>query len=352
MTEDPLYLSPPRYERPLNAARSHYAESRRRNLGTLLAAAAACAIGVAIGFAAPRLMRETTPRAAPVVAVAPPVASPPQALRILAAYQLPQRARFVEAQAEVERLYGAEGLVGLKRASEQCYARLARDVSYERLDACIAFDAFATVKAQAGALEPGALTAYFEDGPARRQRVVEAFVGRPDEIYPRLLAINALVVELAGPAGSVTPAPPIRVAAAPAPRPIAAVALNPVPIIPAPRPAPAPAPAPVVRAPPQIASATPPPMPRRAAPKERPSFDCRDAASVAEEMVCAEPELAREDRRLQAAYRYALQITPQPRRIEREQSRWLAERDQLGPDYDAVLDHYERRIDELWTGDE
>ena len=69
-------------------------------------------------------------------------------------------------------------------------------------------------------------------------------------------------------------------------------------------------------------------------------------------MICAEPELAREDRRLNAAYRYALQVAPHPRRLEREQDRWMARRDALGTDYDAVLNHYERRIDELWTGDE
>ena len=79
-----------------------------------------------------------------------------------------------------------------------------------------------------------------------------------------------------------------------------------------------------------------------------PSFDCRYARSRAELMVCADPGLAEADRRLDAAYRHALDVGVPAWRLERQQRRWLRARE--GAAFEApeeVAGVYEARIAEL-----
>jgi uncharacterized protein len=78
-----------------------------------------------------------------------------------------------------------------------------------------------------------------------------------------------------------------------------------------------------------------------------PAFNCRLARSRSERMVCGEPDLAEADRRLNNVFNRAMQRSPNPRALRQEQDRWLAQREALAPDHDAVLDHYEGRIAEL-----
>jgi uncharacterized protein YecT (DUF1311 family) len=96
----------------------------------------------------------------------------------------------------------------------------------------------------------------------------------------------------------------------------------------------APEPAPVIR----------PPEPRYA----RPSFDCRSARSQAEEMVCADPQLAAADRRLARAYGRAVAAGVPPRALRAEQDDWLAIRDDAARySAAAVASVYDQRISEL-----
>jgi uncharacterized protein len=64
-------------------------------------------------------------------------------------------------------------------------------------------------------------------------------------------------------------------------------------------------------------------------------------------MICQEPALAAADRRLSAAFSQALDQAPNRRALIAEQNRWLARRDQLAPDSQAVLSAYQQRIAEL-----
>ena len=99
---------------------------------------------------------------------------------------------------------------------------------------------------------------------------------------------------------------------------------------------------------PRLAAAS---RPRPGRAPVRPSFACGGRLSPTERMICAEPDLARADRQMEAALRRSLQMADDPERLLREQNRWMRQRDRMGQDYPSVLDHYERRIDELWTGE-
>jgi uncharacterized protein len=78
-----------------------------------------------------------------------------------------------------------------------------------------------------------------------------------------------------------------------------------------------------------------------------PSFKCRYARTASERMVCARPELAAADRRLNAAYENAIAAGADRASLRLEQDRWLAIREGAAPDPAAVRDVYERRIREL-----
>jgi uncharacterized protein YecT (DUF1311 family) len=108
-------------------------------------------------------------------------------------------------------------------------------------------------------------------------------------------------------------------------------------------------PAPVIRAeepqPPAAQAQEAPAPPRVVA---RPSFDCRFPHSPAEQMVCADPQLAAADRRMAQAYRQALGAGVPPQILDRQQAAWMAARENAARDGPAaVADVYGERIAEL-----
>jgi uncharacterized protein YecT (DUF1311 family) len=81
---------------------------------------------------------------------------------------------------------------------------------------------------------------------------------------------------------------------------------------------------------------------------EGPSFDCRYARSRAEDMVCADPGLARADRVLERSYARAVAFGVPRRMLRDEQDDWLAIRESAARySRSAVADVYRQRIREL-----
>lgn len=79
-----------------------------------------------------------------------------------------------------------------------------------------------------------------------------------------------------------------------------------------------------------------------------PSFDCRQARTHAERVVCADPVLAEADQRLASAYSQALAAGVPGWRLERQQRRWLrAREDAAHAAPAAVAEVYAVRIAEL-----
>jgi len=106
-------------------------------------------------------------------------------------------------------------------------------------------------------------------------------------------------------------------------------------------PEPAPAPREIAPAPPRIAAAPSPPL-------AQPSFNCRYAGTRSERMVCADPELARLDRRLDRAFQQAVGSGIPYRELRAEQDDWLAIReDAARRSPNAVESVYRQRIAEL-----
>lgn len=91
----------------------------------------------------------------------------------------------------------------------------------------------------------------------------------------------------------------------------------------------------------EAAPSAPPPMVRA-------SVDCAGARTDAEQLVCSDPALAAEDRRLSQAYRRALDSGVDPYDLRQEQRDWLAIRDDAARHSPgAVAQVYEQRIQEL-----
>lgn len=79
-----------------------------------------------------------------------------------------------------------------------------------------------------------------------------------------------------------------------------------------------------------------------------PSFDCRQARTHAERVVCADPVLAEADQRLAGAYAQALAAGVPSWRLERQQRRWLRAREEAAHAAPAaVAEVYDFRIAEL-----
>ena len=83
-------------------------------------------------------------------------------------------------------------------------------------------------------------------------------------------------------------------------------------------------------------------------PPPRASFDCAHARAGAEQMVCADPELAADDRELAGAYRRAMQLAPYPDEIRSEQRDWMEIReDAARRSPQALAGLYRQRIEDL-----
>lgn len=143
------------------------------------------------------------------------------------------------------------------------------------------------------------------------------------------------------------PAPTPQVAApapvVPAPAPVAAAPVPaPAPVAAAPMPAPVPAPAPVAMAAPAPAPA-PAPQARRTAP----SFNCAQARSVTEKLICADEELARADRELGALHQRAREASADPRAFQRASDAEWAKREATCRDRECLRRWYAERREQL-----
>ncbi|MDB5433062.1 MAG: hypothetical protein JWP35_4178 [Caulobacter sp.] len=109
------------------------------------------------------------------------------------------------------------------------------------------------------------------------------------------------------------------------------------------RPVDAPLPAPITAAPPEPAVIPVDQRPARGA-----GFDCGAARSPAEMMVCYDPSLAAADRRMQRAWRRALDSGASHDELRRDQRAWLRDRDEAALDSpEAVRSLYVQRTREL-----
>jgi uncharacterized protein YecT (DUF1311 family) len=300
-------------------------------------------------------------------------------------YLPPDREAVRDAYAEVGRIYRVAGAPGLADAARRCFADLAARPTYRGLDYCSAVDAFGA------ALAPE--DDWFGGAEPRFLQTAEVVMGPERDALARLVELRRLAVEVAresGPAvaagarAQAGPPPPssvqVETVEPSAPPPGQAAQSRPV-RDPPPQPgpeatrraqaAPRPTPAPPRTEAPQAPDAGR--RPRRevdaeayaaarrpeagptaaqvAAARPRagdgPSFNCRIARSASERLVCADPDLARLDRRLNAAYEDAIAAGADRRALRREQDQWLAVRERAAPDPDAVADTYRRRIEEL-----
>ena len=83
-------------------------------------------------------------------------------------------------------------------------------------------------------------------------------------------------------------------------------------------------------------------------PPLRASFDCATARPGAEQMVCSDPELAADDRRLARAYRRALRSGVDPYDLRQEQRDWMGIREDAARHSRRDLAQvYDQRIQEL-----
>ncbi|MES2341088.1 MAG: lysozyme inhibitor LprI family protein [Pseudomonadota bacterium] len=81
---------------------------------------------------------------------------------------------------------------------------------------------------------------------------------------------------------------------------------------------------------------------------EAPSFDCRTARTLADQMVCVDPALAQADRRMAQAYRGAMSSGAPYPALARDQARWLAAREAAAKTSpEALASLYEARITQL-----
>jgi uncharacterized protein YecT (DUF1311 family) len=306
-------------------------------------------------------------------------ASEPVAAAASEGFRPPDREAVRLAYGRAAEVYAAQGASGLAQFGQQCFRSLAQRASYRELDFCLAFDAYAAAMAQkAAGGQPPAADSYFGQTEARQMRVADAVMAGQSDANARMLDIRRLAIEVAREAGPLrvarptAPAPSTAPAAAPGEASVYAQAEAPG----APRPAPATSPAaprassPVTVAPPvrpvprpttranadvevQPAIEVEPAMPTAAEvaaarPAGRgPSFSCRSARTQAERMICADPDLAALDRRLNAAFEDAIAAGANRRELRAEQDKWLSRREAAAPDPDAVADVYRRRIGEL-----
>lgn len=158
-------------------------------------------------------------------------------------------------------------------------------------------------------------------------------------------AVPAPAPEAAAPA-PVVPAPaPVAAPPVPAPAPVAAAPVpGPVPV-PAPAPvakaAPAPAPAPVA------AASAPTPAPAPQARRTAPSFNCAQARSVTEKLICDDEELARADRELGALHQRAREASADPRAFQRNSDAEWAKREATCRDRECLRRWYAERREQL-----
>lgn len=156
-------------------------------------------------------------------------------------------------------------------------------------------------------------------------------------------------VAKAAPAPEPVPAPVVQAALAPAPKPAPApvAKATPAPTSPAPAPAAARVPekeqvaaAPVKPAP----ETTPAPAPRRTT---SPSFNCAQARSTTEKLICDDEELARMDRDLGRLHQRAKEAAPDRRAFQRASDAEWQQREDTCRDRECLRNWYAERRQEL-----
>jgi uncharacterized protein len=87
-----------------------------------------------------------------------------------------------------------------------------------------------------------------------------------------------------------------------------------------------------------------------AAPRERPSFDCRQAASPSEKTICANVALCRLDFQLGRTWKTLLDAfsdSVQKTRMKADQKTWIARRERCGEDANCIGKLYQDRLSTL-----
>jgi uncharacterized protein len=105
----------------------------------------------------------------------------------------------------------------------------------------------------------------------------------------------------------------------------------------------------VVKAPPEPPRAAPAPAPQVAqtGPRAQPSFDCANARSTTEKLICADEDLARQDRELGRIHARAKQAAPDPRAFQRQSDVEWAQREATCRDEDCLRRWYAQRRQDL-----
>lgn len=88
--------------------------------------------------------------------------------------------------------------------------------------------------------------------------------------------------------------------------------------------------------------------------RSQPSFDCHKAGNATEKQICADPELARLDRRLAALWRGTIRSfddQDQVAQIKTDQKLWIGQRNQCADNSKCITDHYQAQINRL-SGDD
>jgi len=307
----------------------------------------------------------------------------------------PDRAQVQRAYADAVRVYAAEGLSGLARQGQTCFATLNSAPSYAALDYCLALDAIgAEVQRRLSAGAAPDPQSWFGQSDPRGLNAARVVLAGQSDPSARLIDVRRMAQELVRQAdararattAAATPVPAVPVPApvtepadasptvtaeapvpaAKAPPPVVKAAPKPTvlaqapavkapatkaPAAKAPPPKSAPKPVVVAKAPAQktpAPKAAPAPAPVREA-AVRPSFNCRYARSPAEQMVCSNSRLADADQRLDSVFRRAMARAENPAALRRQQDRWLAARERAArlDGEQGVLEVYELRIDEL-----
>ncbi|WP_309087433.1 hypothetical protein [Phenylobacterium sp.] len=262
--------------------------------GVVLAAAVAGGVGWWLSSPSKTYFDNPEVRSATaeVVRAASPAADPEQVRR---AYE------------EFGLVYANSGVDGLARFTESCAQSLQADGRI--LDFCLAFDMFAGTVAQA-AEPPG-------KAEARRIALVQAALPGADP-DARIAEVQRLMRQASGMQTASVPETPAPAVAAPST-----------------------APAPAKAAPIRLAKAAAPPPKARSA-----GGACRLQPTPADRLLCANPTLKIQERRMKDAYERALAAGADPLVIDRGQAEWRAMRN--AADTRAELaDLYARRTREL-----
>lgn len=81
--------------------------------------------------------------------------------------------------------------------------------------------------------------------------------------------------------------------------------------------------------------------------KITPSFDCGNASSASERLICSDEELAQADIQLEELYESALKKAPDKSALQREQTYWVVNVRDACTDVNSMLKSYKDRITEL-----